>query len=407
MIYDVRDYGARGDGYTVNTAAIQAALNDARKTGGTVLIEGGRFVSGTLCLPSDITLRIEAGSALVGSRDIRDYRDCGFYHNEMKVTTSLLYALGEENITLTGEGKIDLSGDAFADFSKPFPSGADESTLTDEEKDQMVVSPKERPTQPIIFHDCRDIRIHDLTVLNAPCWTMTFSCCERIRIHDITVNNEVHIPNNDGMHFSASRDIVVSDSVILCGDDCIACTCITKEDGVCENIVISDCVLSSRSAAIRFGHLMSHVRRAAVNNVVIRESNRGIALFARDGGVVEDITVSNVISDTKIYAGAWWGKGEPIVLCAADSTGIIRHISFRGITAETENPILICGKDGNVTDITLSDCDIRVRRGKTNPYFMDKLDLQPNRPCVPAPFTFGDKIYVEGAGKLITDLAND
>lgn len=402
-VYDIRDFGAIGDGKTLCTEAIQRAV-DAAKDGGTVLIAGGDYRSGTIGLASGVTLRIEAGAKLSGSRDIGDYWDCGYYHNEMKETVSLIYALNADDITLEGNGVIDMNGDAFMDFDRLCPSGVDESTLTPEHIEQMVVSVVKRPTQPIFFYNCKNLNVRGLTFRNAPCWTITFAGCENIKVHGITVLNEKRIPNNDGVHFSASRHIVVGDSIFLCGDDCFAATCITDVNGVCEDIVVSNCVMSSRSAAIRFGHLYSHVRHVAVNNVVIKDSNRGFAIFAADGGSVEDVVISNAVVETKIYAGGWWGKGEAMVICAADSTGKIENVTVNGLTATTENPILVCGTNGNVKGVTLQGCRVRTRRGETHPFFRDKMDLQPNRECVPAPFTFGDVLYTEGVEDLVTDL---
>lgn len=404
-IYDVRDFGAVGDGKTLCTKAIQAAI-DAAVDGGTVLIAGGDYVSGTLGMKSGVTLRVEAGAKLSGSRDIKDYWDCGFYHNEMKKTVSLIYGLGCDHITLEGNGEIDMNGDAFMDFESVGACGADTDTLTDDEIEQTVVNIKERPTQPIFFDSCTNLNVRDLTLRNAPCWTVTFSRCENIKMLGVTVLNLKRVPNNDGVHFSASRHIVVGDCIFLCGDDCFAATCITDTEGVCEDIVISNCICSSRSAAIRFGHLYSKVRRVAVNNVVIKDSNRGFCIFSGDNGYVEDVVISNAVVETKIFAGGWWGKGEAMVICAADSTGRIENVTVNGLTATTENPIVVCGTDGNVKGITIENARVRVREGKTNEFFRHKIDLQPNRPCAPAPFKFGDVIYTEGVEDLSTNLKN-
>jgi polygalacturonase len=143
------------------------------------------------------------------------------------------------------------------------------------------------------------------------------------------VDNHNRIANNDGVHFSASRNGVVRNCTFLCGDDCFAATCITNTQGVCENIEISDCLLSSRSAAIRFGHLASHVRNVRVKNVKVLPSNRAVIIFASDGGRVENVLIEDLVAQTHIHAGWWWGKGEGFVICADRSNGHISNITFK------------------------------------------------------------------------------
>ena len=130
-ILNVKEHGLIGDGVTLETEALQALIDKAGK-GDTLLFPRGYYVTGTIALKSDITLKLERGAELVGSRNIEHYRDCGFYHLEMKETVSLIYALDSENIRITGEGKIQMSGDAFFDFDQYCPPFVDQSSVTKE-----------------------------------------------------------------------------------------------------------------------------------------------------------------------------------------------------------------------------------------------------------------------------------
>jgi polygalacturonase len=225
---------------------------------------------------------------------------------------------------------------------------------------------------------------------------MVFSNCENIEISDIYVDNHNRIPNNDGVHFSASRNIVVKNSTFLCGDDCFAATCITNWDGICENMVISDCLMSSRSAAIRFGHLESKVRNIVVKNIKIIRSNRALAVFCGDNGYVKNAVFENIESDTKIHAGYWWGKGEPIVVCGADVNGEISDVEFKNCKFVHENPALFVGNKGNVKNVTLTNCVFKQEDGSTVDFYKNKMDLQPNVPeLIPHVFDKTESVFVK------------
>ena len=271
--------------------------------------------------------------------------------------------------------------------------------------DLTVIGPDDkiaRPTQPIFFNNCKNIHIHDLQIFNSPCWTFTFSNCENIVFERCYVDNHNRIANNDGVHFSASRNIIVRDCTFLCGDDCFAATCITNTEGVCENMEISNCLMSSRSAAIRFGHLYSKVRNATIKNIEILPSNRAISIFTGDDGVVENIKIENVRAKTQIHAGWWWGKGEGFVICGAEKKAIIKNVVLENCRFVEENPSIIAGTNGNVSDISLNGVTFEYKEGSTHPYFKNKLDLQPNiEKLQPAPFKTGDTLYVNGCKNVL------
>ena len=399
QIFDIKELGAIGDGVTLETDVIQSAI-DKLNTGDTLRFTKGSYVTGTLRLKSDITVVIDRDAEICASRNISHYADTGFYHNEFHETVSLIYALGCENITLTGGGRIQLSGDAFVDFATPRLDGMPKSSITREDVEQAVVMRRARPTQPIFFGNCKNVRIENVFILNSPCWTVTFASCDGVAIENVYIDNHTRIPNNDGLHFSASKNVSVRHSTLLCGDDCIATTCITDREGIAENVEISDCLLSSRSAAIRFGHLYSKVRRATVRNVNIINSNRGIAIFAMDEGYVKDVSFENVKANVKIYSGLWWGKGEGFVICADNSSGEISDISFKNCHFTEENPSVIASKDGNVKNILIESTSFAKQDGPSNEFYKGKLELAPNAPALEEKnFPKDMTLYVSGECK--------
>lgn len=387
LVMDVTSYGAVGDGKTLNTKAIQSAVNDcATKGGGTVTVPAGTFVSGSVELKSNITLCIGPGAVLRGSDKLEDYPPLAFRHNELGKTHSLLWAMDQTDIRITGEGTIDLNDSAFIDFSKYRSDSALASgvELDERQRQETVAShARPRPTQPIFFHRCQRLRLDGVTLRNAPCWTVTFSACRDIQVSRLSIYNDLRTPNCDGLHFCGSKNVIVTDSIFSCGDDCIAITGITDWDEVAENYVIANCIMTSRSAALRLGHQASKVRNVAVNNLVIKDTNRGFAIFARDKGWVENVRIQNMVMETRLFAGGWWGKGEPLVLCAAGS-GHIENIAISNVRAESENSILIVGQKNNIRDVELRDWSLRLSYGRNRPLFKSLFELSP-MPNIPAP----------------------
>ncbi len=381
MTVSISDRGAVGDGKTMNTAAIQKAVNAcAENGGGTVIVPAGTFLTGSVELKSHITLQLDAGAVLLASSKIEDYPPNGFKHLELGEARSLLWAIDREDVSIIGQGTIELADKPFFDWTKlrtGLPAKED-GLLADWQRQQCVVTPLDRPNQPIFFHQCRQLRLEGVTIRHSPCWTVTYSCCQDIQVHGIRIDNDLQIPNDDGIHFCGSKNIIISDCNIRAGDDCLAFTSITDPDKVCEQIAISNCILSSRSCAIHFGHRSGKVRDAVVSNIVIQDSNRGFAIQAGDGGWVENISISNVVMETKMFAGDWWGKGEPLIISAANSDSArIQNIQFHHVVARAQNSILVIGQKQTVRDVTFDNVDLTFSYSPNTPLYGRELDIAP------------------------------
>jgi parallel beta-helix repeat protein len=203
---------------------------------------------------------------------------------------------------------------------------------------------------------------------------MSFIESENVHITDVTVKGHPNVPNNDGMHFCSCKGIFVRGCDIDTADDCIALSAITDWNKPCENAIISDCRLRSFSKALSIGYMHSIVRNVTVTNCIVRDSNRGICIMASGGsGLVENVVISNIIIDTRVRAGNWWGNGEPIFIMTTyhhnyidkiprtDVKYSVRNIIFSSIVCHSENAVGLIGTNGNITDITLRDIMVHLK----------------------------------------------
>ncbi len=367
---DITTFGAIGDGKTINTVAIQAAVNEASKTGDTVYVPSGVFRSGTIVL-NGASLHLESGAVLKASGNLDDYPELPFHHNELGTLRAFLVNLGHDNVTIDGRGTIDLSGHDFYDMNA-WNVPASRVPFNDKQIRECTHPIGIRPSQCLFFHQSKNITVRGIRVIDAPCWTFTFSECENVKLTGLTIDTDLTIPNNDGIHLSASRDVIISDCHISSGDDCIAVTSITNWAKPCEDIVIANCLLRSCSKALVLGYVYSIVRNVLITNCIIKESNRGLCIMCNDqSSLVENVRVNNMRIDTRIRAGNWWGNGEPILIMAlkhdqwipADqhphhqTECSVRNVHIDGITCTAENAMGIYGAEGCIREVSLQNID--------------------------------------------------
>ena len=250
-------------------------------------------------------------------------------------------------------------------FKKRFRWSKNESKLTRQGVKYMVnenvedgpVDYEERPGHLITISNSRNIEINDLFLEDSPKWTIRIGGSENININQIVIDNNLFIPNNDGIHITSSRNVKISKCDVRAGDDAIIVTGFSSGDKninykfgnkskISENIKISDCKLKSRSSAIRVGYGENAIKNVVFKNIIIDSSNRGIGIFSRNNSLIENIVFKNIKINTRIHSGGWWGRGEPIHISSIKNTndgiaGSIRNIYFSNITANSGSGILI------------------------------------------------------------------
>jgi hypothetical protein len=395
-------YGAIGDGKTVNSSAIKAAIADCHSQGGgTVVVDPGIYRTGTIELLDNTTLMLSPGATLLGSDNLADYPRMAKPSEERD--TALIVAEHAHNVSIVGEGTIDGNGRAFIDQREhlwvPFFDTVQtrQGAALEERMRQAREGPvkmKPRPGILILFLDSDGVTLRDFHVVDSPNWSVHVACSDHISVHGLDVRNSMLVPNSDGIDISASSNATVSDSLVEAGDDALVFGGPTA-DGWCqrqaENMAASDVILHSHSSAIRIGPAAKDVRNFTFQNVVIRDSNRGINIQARGGEVVENLLFSNVVSETRLIDGSWWGAGEPISITAAnwaypswsktENVGRVQHVKVSNMIARSQSPIVLYSlEQGHIEDIDLSGLDLTMQSSELQALLGGNLDLQPATP---------------------------
>ncbi len=405
--YNICDFGAEGDGKTINTFSIQKAINVCyKKGGGTVVIPAGDFITGAIRILSNVELYVGPGARLIGSPDLDDYLIEGKRHG-------MIFAYRAVNISIGGEGEINGQGSLFhingqahilQDFDRKYTRQGDQYAADDIFPPDGPIRYERRPGMMIVLEQCENIAIKGITLKDSPVWTMRIADCDDVVVTGISITNNLLIPNSDGIHCTSSRNVRISDCDIRAGDDAIIVTGFATDSyftgdsispvdyasrefgnktGYSENVTVTNCVLQSRSAGIRIGYGENSIRNCTFQNIVIYGSNRGIGVFSRDEGSIENITFSDIIIETRIHSGHWWGNGEPIHVSAIAQSegipaGIISNIKFTNITATSETGIVIFGtSETHCHDINLENIRLTIRKSKLENTYGGNFDLRP------------------------------
>jgi polygalacturonase len=300
---DVTRYGAKADAKTLATGAIQRAIDDcAAAGGGIVLLLRGTFLSGTLVLKDDITLRIAPGAVLMASPDIRDFTPYppadvqliavdGSTQNKGNGPYHLIHATGARHIAIDGGGVIDGNGRA---YWEPDP-------------DKVFVSRRPRPSPLVELVQSADIRIEDVTFRNAAGWTIHPLESRDIRMSGVTIVNDPHGPNTDGIDIDSSSNVAIRDSNIDAGDDCVVLKTTGRRGGrpapPTVNVIVSGLVCSSDDQGIKIGtETLGDIRDVLFSDILIYRSDRqyrpltaGVSISMVDGSLLENVVVSNVL----------------------------------------------------------------------------------------------------------------
>ncbi|MEQ8473693.1 MAG: glycoside hydrolase family 28 protein [Marinoscillum sp.] len=407
-IYNIIDFGARGNGQSDDAASIQNAIDTCHEAGGgTVLIPSGKtFITGPFFLKSNIELYLETGAVIQANPDESIYTQSAFRENRGEGT---IWIGGEniENVSIKGKGVIDGNGIAF--MGREFPDAFELKPFTDIDPRPHILT----------LIGGKNIKITGITVKNAAYWALHFVGCNDVSISDISIYNHLKIRNSDGIDIDHCKNVRIVNCHIESGDDCI---CLKNrreyiEYGSCEDIVISNCTFVSTSCAVKIGsENVDAIRRVTFNNCIIKGSSRGIGIQNRDEGTVSDVIFSNVILECRLFSDVWWGKAEPIYVTAyprasndhkdagwrlkpgasKGEVGEVKNITFANFRCKSENGIFVGAQRPDlISNIRFNDIDIEI--DKTTNYDGGIYDC---RPC-----EGDDMIFAETAGFFLQNAS--
>lgn len=304
-VYNIEEYGAVGDSVTMNTHAIQTAIDAcAEAGGGQVLVPPGSFLTGSVSLKSNVELHLAMGATLYGSADSVDYplvlEDTLSFARDgvsRQAYFALIMADRVENIAITGHGTINGNGGAGEDF-RCYPLTEDGSRWRKPDRPRLIY-----------FYQVKNIKLHGFKAINPNYWTIHLKRCDFVDIDGIEVYAHANA-NADGIDLDETQNVSISNCVIDTDDDAL----VFKSLGTrpCKNITVSNCLISSKITPIKTGtESGGGFQNITITNCVIRPSyetetydplrstkhSAGIALEVVDGGVMDGIVISNIVID--------------------------------------------------------------------------------------------------------------
>ncbi|MGD9498149.1 MAG: glycoside hydrolase family 28 protein [Armatimonadota bacterium] len=388
--WDLREFGAVGDGATLATAALQAAIDACHDAGGgTVVVPAGTWLTGTIYLRSRVTLHLNAGATLLASPRREDYNpddvfpENPVFSHENVTGAHLVIAYRAQQVAITGEGTIDGNGAA---FFEPLPPG--EAGDSYQATARNFAIREWRPGQMVFFCRCTDVAVRDVALMNAPYWTLLLLGCTRVQVRGVRISNPPQTPNGDGLDIDCCRQVAVSDCIIATGDDALTLRghsrLLGEEAQECCDVVVSNCVLASQCNAIRVGVGDGVVRDCRLSNLIIRDTRTGICMVsaysarAAHGVRIESIHFSDITMDVILPLNVVIGQH-------ARAPAAIRHVSFSHLWASAQQGAYIGGNPGlRLQDIRLHEVQLRLSGADVDPEFAAKTPMPSGRLGVPA-----------------------
>ncbi|MBR4651993.1 MAG: hypothetical protein IKO72_01410 [Kiritimatiellae bacterium] len=381
---DVTRFGAKADGSTDSTAAIQKAIDECCASGGgRVLVPaGGVYKTYTLNLKNNVELHIDRGATLKSGEDpykFPEFAPTDVWNVERSPRfnrRAMFYTVGQTNVAITGAGTIDGNAEAYHERVDGRWRRISHTNITG---------------RCIFFVGCRDVRLDDVLIYHPCGWSTWFLDCDRVGCRGVRVECHREFPNGDGLHFGGCRDVVVSDCSIDAQDDALIVRTHQEQMRVsrpCERMVFANCILRSNQSAIRMGWTGDGpIRDVSFDNIVCTYSRLGVQFFLppeppppgecvdppRGRGLVppprssrlpfsaENIRFSNM-SIRSFEAPVFIDIGR------TENVAFIRDVSFSHCRFKAQRPPVVnCRPEDGVSDWRFSDVVFEIAKPRGQP----------------------------------------
>jgi polygalacturonase len=364
--FDITSFGAKGDGKTLNTSAIQKAIDACFKSGGgKVIIPQGEFLTGTIVLKSNINLFLNKGAVILGSTDVNDYQNMDPFKDGLGIDVgwALLVAVDAKKISISGPGRIDGQGSKLKA----------QQILTDTRPES-----KRWGRRPFLLRivRCEGVKVTDVTLNYSAAWTSHYFHSKDIEIRNVKIVS-VGVAHNDGIDIDGCQDVKISNCDIESGDDAL-CFKTTSSKMACKNIEVTGMRLKSNQAGIKMGtESMAPFEDIKISDCYIYDTkNGGIKLLTVDGAHLRNIEISDITMD-EVRTPMLFRLGSRLSVFRKDQdtqqvTGTFENVVVKNVKAKASanaqltppSGILITGVPGHdITNLTLENIEIDLAGG--------------------------------------------
>lgn len=359
--FNVKKYGAKGNGKHLDTSAIQKAIDAcASAGGGVVVVPAGTYHSATIELKDNVNFHLEKGATILGTTDYKAYRNLDPFTEGLgiNVGTALIVAVDAKNVSLTGEGVIDGQGSAL--------------------KERHIKEDKRPEGQrwgmrPFLLRwvRCNGVTVKDVTLKFAGAWTSHYFCCSNVNIDNVTIRS-FGVAHNDGINIDGCSHVRISNCDIVSGDDAL-CFKTTLSKSGCNDIIVSNMRLKSNQAGIKMGtESMAPFENIKISNCHIYDTrNGGIKLFSVDGAHLRNVEISDITME-EVRTPMFFRLGARLSVFrkhedVRQSVGTFENVTIRNVNAvaadkaqlDPPSGILITGIPGHyITNLTLENIHI-------------------------------------------------
>ncbi|HVX83864.1 MAG TPA: glycosyl hydrolase family 28 protein [Phycisphaerae bacterium] len=368
--FNVLDFGAAGDGTTLDTDALQKAIDSASAhaaaaggvTKSRVLLPGKKkFLVGCLTLRSNIDFHLADDAQLLVSTTRTDYHE-----------TSHGSHGGDGPGVLTGDNLRNLSFSGTGIINGRSPDFMDHFDSVNE-----WWRPKSWRPRLLLLTGCQDLELQGITIKDAPSWTVHLLGCQRVLIDAITIANQLDVPNCDGIDPDHCQDVEIKNCHITCGDDGIVIKTTRQpppapgapDYGPSENIRISDCTIRTQDSCLKIGtETVSDIRNIRFERCKLLDGCRGICIQLRDQGNISNIDFRDITFTARYFSDPWWGRGEGISFTAIPRTfgsplGKLSNVRVANVTGRCENSARIdAAASGFISDILFDNVHLTLDR---------------------------------------------